>query len=256
MNNQIQISANDVGKEFQEQTTTAFENLNFEIPVGQFCSVIGPSGCGKTTLLRVIGGLEKPTKGQLRINGIEGREPRFGMIFQQNDLFPWMSLRRNIEFLLENNPTIGKKEQQQIAADYLDRVGLSKFADFFPHEVSGGMQQRVSIARCFANNADILLMDEPFVFLDYQTKMELHDLLLEIWTDSGKTILFVSHDVEEAVFLSDRVLFLSDHPGTLREDISIAFERPRHIEKLKNNSEFNQLVIKLTGNIKRNKLMK
>ena len=172
------------------------------------------------------------------------------MIFQEHGLFPWMSLRKNIEFILENNPRISAEQVTNISDQYLKKVGLEKHADMFPHEVSGGMKQRISIARSFANNPDILLMDEPFVFLDFQTRMLLHEMLLDIWQETGKTILFVTHDVEEAVLLADRVLVLSAHPGRLCNVEQVEISRPRDLTELRKTPVFYDQVSRLTHEIK------
>ncbi|MDH5216479.1 MAG: ABC transporter ATP-binding protein [Gammaproteobacteria bacterium] len=252
MNDHIVVK--DLSKVFNDRgkLTTAFDNISLTIPRGQFCAIIGPSGCGKTSLLRVLAGLEEHSAGSKNIATTRqesGKDHRIGMVFQEPDLFAWMSLRRNVEFFLENNPRIEKKDIADITANVLTRVGLEDFADFLPGKVSGGMQQRVSIARCFANDADLLLMDEPFVFLDYQSRMRLHQVLLDIWTESEKTVIFVTHDIEEAVFLADRVVRMSSHPGQIVEDHVLDFERPRSLSDLRKDSRYVDLLDHLTKTI-------
>jgi len=248
------IVAKDLCKVFsdKDKLTTAFENVTLSIPRGQFCAIIGPSGCGKTSLLRILAGLEEHSAGSINIASsghASEQDHRIGMVFQEADLFAWMSLRRNIEFFLENNPRIDRKNITDISTEVLARVGLEDFADFLPGKVSGGMQQRVSIARCFANDADLLLMDEPFVFLDYQSRMHLHQVLLDIWRESEKTVVFVTHDIEEAVFLADRVVRMSSHPGQIVEDHLLDFERPRNLSDLRKDSRYVDLLDHLTKTI-------
>jgi NitT/TauT family transport system ATP-binding protein len=202
-------------------------------------------------LLRVIAGLEKQTEGEVSIasNG-SGAESKVAMIFQEHGLFPWMSLRKNIQFVLENNAQFDAVKIKETIQHYINKVGLEKHADLYPHQVSGGMRQRISIARSFANNPDILLMDEPFVFLDYQSRMSLHELLLEIWQESGKTVVFVTHDIEEAVLLADRVLVLSAHPGQIRKIELVEIDRPRDLIEVRKNPGFIDQITRLTRDIK------
>ena len=199
----------------------------------------------------MIAGLDEQTQGDVEIaKNSQGETSEVAMIFQEHGLFPWMNLRKNIEFILENNPRISAEQVISISDQYLKKVGLEKHADMFPHEVSGGMKQRISIARSFANNPDILLMDEPFVFLDFQTRMLLHEMLLDIWQETGKTILFVTHDVEEAVLLADRVLVLSAHPGRLCNVEEVEINRPRDLAELRKTPVFYDQVSRLTHEIK------
>lgn len=225
--------------------------MSFNVRAGEFVAILGPSGCGKSSLLRVIAGLDEQTSGDFHIaKNSHGQHSEIAMIFQEHGLFPWMSLRRNIAFILENNARISADKVQGITEHYLHKVGLEKHADMYPHQVSGGMRQRISIARSFANNPDILLMDEPFVFLDFQSRMLLHELLLNIWQETGKTILFVTHDIEEAVLLADRVLVLSAHPGKLRKIEEVDIRRPRDLIEIRKNPAFFEQVSRLTHEIK------
>lgn len=232
----MKISADQLGKIFfrKEQQTVAYENVNFQIGQGEFFCILGPSGCGKTSLLRTIAGLDVATSGELGIQSQNTPKPAsIGMVFQEHGLFPWMTTRKNIHFLLENNIHMAGRDLDAIVDEFIHLVGLIKFADYFPHQLSGGMRQRISIARSFANEPDILLMDEPFVFLDYQTRCALHGLLLEIWQRKKKTLVFVTHDIEEAVFLADRVLVMSAHPGTVKTIVDINLPRPRQFLALR-----------------------
>ena len=202
-------------------------------------AILGPSGCGKSTLLRVLAGLEKPTSGEY---SIDKKSECISMVFQEHGLFPWMTLLRNVEFILENNPNIISDKVREIAQDFLSIVGLADYTTYFPHQVSGGMKQRVSIARSFANNPDVLFMDEPFVFLDYQSRLQLHELLLKIWQGNRKTILFVTHDIEEAVILADRIIVFSARPGRVIADEKIDISRPRDPLKMRKSPEFSAKV--------------
>ncbi len=244
----MQVSVSRLGKTFShnQQTTVAYADLNFQIPQGEFFCILGPSGCGKTSLLRTIAGLETASSGELAIHPLhDSGAANVGMVFQEHGLFPWMTVRHNIRFLLENNEQLVGRDLDDITQEYIELVGLTKFTDYFPHQLSGGMRQRVSIARSFANAPDILLMDEPFVFLDYQTRCALHGLLLDIWQRKKTTLAFVTHDIEEAVFLADRVLVMSGHPGTVKTIIDIDLPRPREFLALRKTPAYQNLVSEL-----------
>jgi len=238
------ITATQLNKSFLKNNilVKAYENINFEISAGEFVCIVGPSGCGKTTLLRTIAGLDKQTQGELNFATNKKNEKKIGMVFQEHGLFPWMSVFNNILFILKNNSSLSSDKQIEITNQYIHIMGLSDFAHYYPSEISGGMRQRVSIARCFAIDPDLLLMDEPFVFLDYQTRMQLHNLLLSIWRDSGKTVLFVTHDIEEAVLLADRILVMNHQPGTIEQEITIDLARPRDAILTRKESNFFPLV--------------
>ena len=227
----MQIVARQLGKVFHSRgrETPAYQDLTFDVRSGEFFCILGPSGCGKTSLLRTMAGLESPSSGELLIGSPTGPLPEVGMVFQEHGLFPWMSLRNNVRFLLENNPHLVGRDIDAICDDFLARVGLTAFAHYYPHQTSGGMRQRVSIARAFANGPNILLMDEPFVFLDFQTRLALQQLLLAIWGESQKTVVFVTHDIEEAVLLADRIMVMSAHPGRIKTFLDIELPRPREV---------------------------
>lgn len=203
-------------------------NFNMDVHNKEFICFIGPSGCGKTTLLRIIAGLEKPDRGAILLNNMPIRGPGFerGMVFQEYSLFPWRTVLKNITFSLEMKK-VPKSQREKIASEYLHLVGLSKFADSYPHELSGGMKQRVAIARALVNDPKVLLMDEPFGAVDAQTRNRLQQELLKIWERDRKTIIFVTHSVDEAVFLADRVAVFTARPGRIKEIISIDLPRPR-----------------------------
>lgn len=209
-------------------TVDALSGISLAVADSEFVSVLGPSGCGKTTLLRIVAGLETPTSGTITLDGerIAGPSPRMAMIFQEYSLYPWRTVIDNIEFGLEIRG-MTREERKKRAIEYLDLVGLRDFAGRFPYELSGGMRQRVAVARALAIDPAILLMDEPFGALDAQTRNRLQRELLDIWEKTRKTVLFVTHSVDEAVYLSDRIVVLTPRPGRIREIVPIRLPRPR-----------------------------
>lgn len=211
-----------------KETVDSLLNINVEIRNGEFICILGPSGCGKTTLLRIIAGLESPTSGQVLIDGtvIDHPNPKLGMIFQDYSLYPWRTVNENIAFGLELRG-VGKVERDKIAEEYLELAGLYGFGNSYPYELSGGMRQRVAVVRALAVDPVVLLMDEPFGALDAQTRNRLQHDLLEIWDKTKKTILFVTHSVDEAVFLADRIVVLTPRPGHVCEIIDVEHSRPR-----------------------------
>jgi NitT/TauT family transport system ATP-binding protein len=212
----------------ESATVTALDNINLHIEDKEFVCLVGPSGCGKTTLLRIIAGLDFPTSGSVTIDGktVEGPGPERGMVFQEYSLFPWLRIADNIGFGLTMKGA-SKAEKQETVGKYLDLVNLETFGRAYPHELSGGMRQRVAIARALANDPEVLLMDEPFGALDAQTRNLMQRELLGIWKKTQKTIIFVTHSVDEAVFLADRIVVLSPRPGKIRETISVDLPRVR-----------------------------
>ena len=210
------------------QSTQALDNVSLDIKAKEFVCFIGPSGCGKTTLLRAIAGLDTPDSGKITLDNerITVPDPRRGMVFQEYSLFPWRTVMHNITFGLEMQG-MGKKEVIEIADKYLKLVGLEQFKNSYPYELSGGMRQRVAIARALANEPKVLLMDEPFGALDAQTRNILQQELLQIWEKKGVTILFVTHSVDEAVYLADRIVVMSARPGKIKEVINVDLLRPR-----------------------------
>lgn len=248
---EIEIKIKDLCISFPDKEggapITALQNINLEIKQGEFISLLGPSGCGKTTLLRTIADLQQPTSGSISVRGQTPREIRlqkkYGIVFQNPVLYDWRTVRRNVCMPMEMMG-IPKKERTARVTKMLELVGLMEFGKKYPHQLSGGMQQRVGIARALAIKPEILLMDEPFSALDEFTKEKLHEDLLRIWKKTNKTILFVTHNIQEAVFLSDRVVVLSPHPGRVSAVVDINLERPRGLE-IKNTQEFNELVVKV-----------
>jgi NitT/TauT family transport system ATP-binding protein len=202
-------------------------DVTFDVADGEFLSIVGPSGCGKTTLLRIIAGLLPSSSGTIRYRS-EGGAGDTGFVFQEHGVFPWMTVTDNVAFGLEMQG-VPPDERRSRARSFIDRVGLAAFAGSYPHELSVGMRQRVGIARAFVSGRPILLMDEPFGSLDAQTKVVLQEELLRLWRDDRKVVVFVTHDIEEAVRLGDRVLVMSGRPGTIREQIVVPHARPRSL---------------------------
>lgn len=224
------LSFKDVWKIFPKDKTelVAIKEFNLEVEEREFLCLLGPSGCGKTTLLRMVAGLESISQGSIELDeiGIHGPGPDRGMVFQDFGLFPWRSVQKNIEFGLEVKG-IPSEERAGISQKYVDLVGLKGFEKSHPKELSGGMKQRVGIARALANDPAVLLMDEPFGALDAQTRNQMQAELLRIWSETRKTVIFVTHSVDEAVFLADRIVVMTARPGTIKEIYDIDLPRPR-----------------------------
>jgi NitT/TauT family transport system ATP-binding protein len=215
-----------------------FDRLSLDVPDLEFLAIIGPSGCGKSTFLRILNGLDSPDSGVIEIDGRPVTGPGAGraMVFQSFDLFPWRTALENVAFGLEMQG-VPRRERLETARQYVNMVGLAHFAQSYPHQLSGGMQQRVGIARALAVRPEILLMDEPFGALDLQTRDLLQDELLRIWQTDRRTVLFVTHSIEEAIYLADRIIVLSPRPARIVRDIRVPFSRPR-IEELKTDPSF------------------
>lgn len=246
--NVTEIMLKNVGMEY-ENGVTALTNVSIDIKKGEFVSLLGPSGCGKTTLLRIIADLLKPTSGEVSVGGETPTEARlkrkYGIVFQSPVLYDWRTVKKNVMLPMEILK-VPKAQREERAMQMLELVGLKDFADRYPKQLSGGMQQRVGIARALAIQPEILLMDEPFSALDEFTREKLHEDLLRIWRKTNKTIVFVTHNIAESVFLSDRVCVLSPHPGRLSALIDIDLPRPRTAE-IKNTIEFTDYVAKIRG---------
>lgn len=246
----VEISLKNVGMTYHtndNRDVTALTDVSIDIQKGEFVSLLGPSGCGKTTLLRIIADLLTPTKGEVSIAGETPRQARlkkrYGIVFQNAVLYDWRTVKKNVMLPLEIMH-LPKADREERAEKMLELVGLKDFANHYPAQLSGGMQQRVGIARALAIQPEILLMDEPFSALDEFTREKLHEDLLSIWRKTNKTIVFVTHNIQESVFLSDRVCVLSPHPGRLSALIDIDLPRPRD-NSLKNTHEFIDLVAKV-----------
>ncbi|HEX3013099.1 MAG TPA: ABC transporter ATP-binding protein [Methanobacterium sp.] len=224
------IAINNVSKVFESKGAMfkSLDNISFNVNEGEFLCILGPSGCGKSTILRLMAGLDKPSSGQILMDNevIIGPDCKCGMVFQEYSLFPWRSVIENVAFPLEMKG-VAEEERYKIAEDYLKIVGLQNFRDSMPHELSGGMKQRVAIVRSLAGDPDVLLMDEPFGALDIQTRNQLQKDLLKVWEDKGKTIVFVTHDIDEAIFLGDRVILMSKGPGRIARIFKVNIKRIR-----------------------------
>jgi NitT/TauT family transport system ATP-binding protein len=226
-----QIELRNITLEYEtaENSVTALRDVSFSVEAAEFLCVVGQSGCGKTTMLNVVAGFLKPTQGEVLIGGktVTGKGLDRGIVFQDfAQLFPWRTAQRNVEFGLEMKG-LYKEERAEIALRFLRLVNLENFARCYPHELSGGMQQRVAIARALAYNPAVLLMDEPFAALDALTREEMQRFLVDVWRETKKTVIYVTHNVAEAVYLADRIIIFSPHPGTVRGQVRIPLPRPR-----------------------------
>jgi NitT/TauT family transport system ATP-binding protein len=236
----IVLEVEQLGRKFPGQNgpVTALHDISLRIHRRELVCVIGPSGCGKSTLIRIIAGLDEPTAGRMLVDGKEtsGPCPERGMVFQGYTLFPWLTVKRNVMFGLEM-AGMGRELAEAEARQWIALVGLNKFSESFPHQLSGGMKQRVAIARALAPNPRVLLMDEPFGALDAQTRAQMQAHLLEIWRNVDVTILFITHDLDEAIFLADRIVVLKAHPGEIQEIIEVPVPRPRNLSQV-SSAEF------------------
>jgi len=261
-NKKSKIAIKDVSRIFfspQGERIEALKDVNLEVEdafsaagrdIGEFRVLLGPSGCGKSTLLRMIAGLDKPTSGQVLVNGEIVTHPGKdrGMVFQTYTSFPWLTVADNIAYGMKING-VPEAQRKETVDRLLQSVGLTEFANVYPETLSGGMQQRVAIARTLALRPSVILMDEPFGALDAQTRSDMQQLLLQIWDETACTILFVTHDVEEAIYLADRIFIMSSHPGTIVEDVHVPFDRPRDLG-LKEKSEFHDLQHYVLGRLR------
>lgn len=231
---EVILDVKSLGKVYDSANgpVTALEDISFQVHRREFVTVIGPSGCGKSTLIRTLAGLESATSGQVLLDGapVSQPGPDRGMVFQGYTLFPWLTVKNNVMFGLRNQGATRANAESE-AMQWIDLVGLEKFADVYPDQLSGGMKQRVAIARALAAKPRILLMDEPFGALDAQTRGKMQAYLLEIWKNIDITILFITHDLDEAIYLADRILVLEAHPGRINELIEVPVPRPRSVDQ-------------------------
>jgi NitT/TauT family transport system ATP-binding protein len=252
--NEYKIVVKDVKRLFEikrggknsEKEFLAIDNLNLNVKQGEFVTVVGPSGCGKSTFLDILSGLSRPTSGEIFIDGklVTGPALDRGIVLQGYALFPWRTIRSNIEFGLEIKK-VRKAERREISQKFIKLLGLQGFEDRYPYELSGGMRQRVAIARALAYDPEVLLMDEPFAAVDAQTRETLQEELLRIWEETKKTIVFITHSIDEAVFLADRVAVMSTNPGTIKEIVDVNLRRPRHIGDVRNSPDYNWITHKV-----------
>lgn len=247
----VKIRLRNLCKSFESggRTVVALDNVSLDIEAGCFFMVVGPSGCGKTTLLRMLGNLDTPTSGSIEMAAPTDDRPANSMVFQGDSLFPWMTAWENAAYglTLRGRP---KAEIADVVGHYLNRIGLTKFAKAYPHQLSGGMRQRVSIARAFANDPEVLLMDEPFSALDEQNRVLLQQELLRIWEESRKTVIFITHSVDEAVTLGDRIMVMSAQPGRTKQIVEVPFDRPRDVLELHSRPAYGQLVYSIWGQLR------
>jgi len=235
-----------------DRTFKALAPIDLDIGPGEFLAIVGPSGCGKTTLLRILAGLETASDGEFAIQRDGGAErPLNSMVFQEQSIFPWMSVRDNVAFGLKARG-FSRGARHEAVAPMIRTVGLAGFEDALPHQLSGGMKQRVSLARAFANDPEILLMDEPFAALDEQTKLVLQAELLRIWEGTRKTVLYVTHSIDEAIVLADRIVVLSARPGVVREivDVGAVFSRPRDVASVRSSPRYGELFARIWGHLR------
>jgi NitT/TauT family transport system ATP-binding protein len=242
MNSDTKINLTSIGKEFISRTnrTVALHDINLSIGDGEFFCIVGPSGCGKTTLLRILAGLEDASSGTIDIKADDKQRPLNSMVFQEQSVFPWMSVRDNVSYGLRLRG-VPKKVRDEIADHYISLIGLTKFASAYPHQLSGGMKQRVSVARAFANDPEILLMDEPFGALDEQNRIILQQELIRIWEGTNKTTVFITHSIDESLCLGDRIMLMTANPGTIKSIINVDLPRPRDIATIRTTLHYNKL---------------
>src|SRR5262245_35821393 len=236
------LEVDALGKRFTAHGTLAFQDVSFSMAKGDFVTLIGPSGCGKSTMLHIAAGLSTPTAGAVRLKGDLVTGPRSDMmfVFQQysNSIFPWKSVLENVLLGVRYRSRAPRRELDGFCRAQLELVGLGPYANYYPYQLSGGMQQRVAIARALARRPDILLMDEPFGALDAMIRVELQDLLLKLWRDFGLTVLFVTHDLDEALYLAQRVILMSASPGTVADTVKVPLDYPRNQVKTRGDPIF------------------
>ena len=237
----VKIEAKDLTKVYPSRNGSlcALRDFSLRVEEGEFVCIVGPSGCGKSTFLRILGGLITPSSGRVELFPRDERAPLQNIVFQEYAIFPWKTVLDNVGFGLEMRG-VPRTERRETARSWTRKVGLAKFADAYPHQLSGGMKQRVSIARAFANDPEILLMDEPLGALDAQTRAILQGELVRLWEDSRKTVVYITHSIEESVLLGDRIVLMTAHPGTYKTEFSVPFTRPRSFE-LTSTPEFARL---------------
>ncbi|MFD1708876.1 ABC transporter ATP-binding protein [Siminovitchia sediminis] len=251
---EVRLRASDINKIFisNKKEVVALQDVHMNIQTGEFVSLLGPSGCGKSTFLRLVAGLDTSTGGELELDGkpITGAGRDRGVVFQQYSLLPWLHAWENVAFALKKEKSLNKSQKKEMAMHFLKLVGLEGFENHYPSQMSGGMQQRVAIARALVYKPSLLLMDEPFGALDAQTRKEMQDLLLHVWEEEKCSVLFVTHDVDEAVYLSDRIYVMSARPGRIAKEIQVELPRPREWD-MQLTTEFieykREIIIELQG---------
>lgn len=247
----VKIDIADVGKVYGsgDRAVTALGQIDLQVGQGEFVCIVGPSGCGKTSLLRILAGLEDPSSGKVTVHQHDKSRPWNAMVFQQDSLFPSMTIKRNVGYGPRMRGVPQRKIDEQVSS-LLGMIGLRRFADHYPHQLSGGMQQRATVARAFANDAEVLLMDEPFGKLDEQNKILLQQETTKIWSQTQASVVFITHSIDEAVLLADRVVVMSASPGSIKAIIPIDLPRPRDIYELRADPRFGELVNTVWGLIR------
>jgi len=242
------ISLTGVGRRFDTPAgpLDAIKDVSLSVAPGEFCVIVGPSGCGKTTLLRILADLDHPTSGEVNLARNDGTLPTNAMVFQGRSIFPWLTVTQNVSYGLTLRG-LPRRERNAVAADLLETVGLAKVGASYPHQLSEGMRQRVSIARALAVDPDILLMDEPFGALDEQTRFLLQEELLRIWERTRKTVVFITHSIDEAITLADQIIVMSAQPGTVKAVLTVPFARPRALTDIRADSAFAPLFNEIWG---------
>lgn len=243
----VKISVTELTRRYDGMAV--LDRASFDIADGTFCCVVGPSGCGKTTLLRILAGLDTASSGNVNVSHPAPGVPGNSVVFQGDSIFPWMTVWDNAAYGLRMrgvNPSMVR----ETVGHFLDQTGLTRFANLYPHQLSGGMRQRVSIARAFANDAEILLMDEPFSALDEQNKTILQEELLRIWEEHRKTVVFITHSVDEAVTMGDQIIVMSAHPGRIKKIIDVPLARPRNVLELRHDPRYGEIVYEIWGHLR------
>jgi NitT/TauT family transport system ATP-binding protein len=240
----LRIESVSVDFPLGRERVVALRDISLAVPSGQFCAIVGPSGCGKSTLLRVVADLVDPTSGGVSVRRDSADKPLQAMVFQGRSVFPWMTVLDNAAYGLAMQG-VSRIEREEVAERLLRQVGLGDFLRAYPSQLSEGMRQRVAIVRAFAVDPELLLMDEPFGALDEQTRLLLQDELLRIWETTGKTVIFVTHSIDEAMILADRIVVMSARPGTIKADIPVPFARPRTVEAVRSDPEFASLFLSI-----------
>ena len=248
----VRVAARHLGMRFslRGQALTALEDVNLQVRDREFCCIVGPSGCGKSTFLRILAGLERQTSGEIHIEVRDPAKPLTAMVFQEQSIFPWMTVAENVGYGLRMRGVHGSV-RTRVVDHYLEKVGLAHFARAYPHQLSGGMKQRASVARAFATDPEILLMDEPFASVDEQTRALLQEELLRVWEGDRKTVVYITHSIDEALVLGDRVIVMSARPGHVKAEIDVDLPRPRSVYDLKSTAAFSELVARVWEPLRR-----
>jgi NitT/TauT family transport system ATP-binding protein len=248
----VRVAVRHLGMRFvlRGRDLVALDDVNLQIRDREFCCIVGPSGCGKSTFLRILAALERQTSGETHVDVRDPAKPLTAMVFQEQSIFPWMTVEENVAYGLRMRG-VHASVRRRVVDHYLEKVGLATFARAYPHQLSGGMKQRASVARAFATDPEILLMDEPFASVDEQTRALLQEELLRVWETDRKTVVYVTHSIDEALVLGDRVVVMSARPGHVKAEIPVTLPRPRSVYELKSTAAFSELVAKVWEPLRR-----